>query len=164
MQAVAKSTQTRTARVFLSYKRHVEPDQTLAQQMVAGLSQAGHAVFIDQRLTGGQAWAGEIEAQVRQSDYLIVFLTADSSRSEMVRGEIEIARHHAAVNSRPRILPVRVAFDGSLPYPLNAYLDSIQYASWSKPDDTPRLLQELLAAIGGETPPEARATPAAPVS
>jgi hypothetical protein len=164
MQAVAKSTQTRTARVFLSYKRHVEPDQTLAQQMVAGLSQAGHAVFIDQRLTVGQAWAREIEAQVRQSDYLIVFLTADSSRSEMVRGEIEIARHHAAVNSRPRILPVRVAFDGSLPYPLNAYLDSIQYASWSKPDDTPRLLQELLAAIGGETPPEARATPAAPVS
>ena len=27
----------------------------------------------------------------------------------MVRGEIEIARHHAAVNARPRILPVRVA-------------------------------------------------------
>ena len=50
----------------------------------------------------------------------------------------------------PRILPVRVAFDGPLPYPLNAYLDSIQYATWNKPDDTPRLLKELLAAIAGE--------------
>ena len=160
MQAVDKSTQARTARVFLSYKRHVEPDQSLAQQMVSGLSEAGHAVFIDQRLTIGQAWAREIEAQVRQSDYLIVFLTADSSRSEMVRGEIEIARHHAAVNARPRILPVRVAFDGPLPYPLNAYLDSIQYASWTKPDDTPRLLNELLAAIGGKVSPEFRTAPA----
>ena len=78
----------------------------------------------------------------------------------MVRGEIEIARHHAAVNARPRILPVRVAFDGPLPYPLNAYLDSIQYASWTKPDDTPRLLNELLAAIGGKVSPEFRTAPA----
>ena len=60
------------------------------------LSGAGHRVFIDQRLAVGQAWAEEIEKQVRKSDYLIVFLTAESSRSEMVRGEIEIARHHAA--------------------------------------------------------------------
>ena len=46
----------------------------------------------------------------------------------MVRGEIEMARHQAATTSRPRILPVRLKFDGPLPYPLNAYLDSIQYA------------------------------------
>ncbi len=100
-------------------------------------------MFIDRRLTVGQAWAEEIEKQVRQSDYLIVFITAESSRSEMVRGEIEIARHHAATNSFPRILPVRLAFDGPLPYPLNAYLDKIQYAVWSGASDTPRLLQRI---------------------
>ena len=58
----------------------------------------------------------------------------------MVRGEIEIARHHAATTSHPRILPVRANFEGPLPYPFNAYLDNIQYASWSGPVDTPRLL------------------------
>ena len=41
MQAVDKSTQARTARVFLSYKRHVEPDQSLAQQMVSGCPRPG---------------------------------------------------------------------------------------------------------------------------
>ena len=91
----------RTARIFLSYKRNVEPDQTLAHEMVAGFSKSGHAVFIDQRLTVGQAWAQEIEAQVRRSDFLVVFLTAESSRSEMVRGEIEIARRQAALGTRP---------------------------------------------------------------
>jgi hypothetical protein len=142
--------QSRVARVFLSYKRNVEPDQSLAREIEAGLSAAGVAVFIDQRLLVGQAWAEEIEQQVRSSDYLIVFLTAESGRSEMVRGEIEIARRAAAVQSFPRILPVRVGFDGPLPYPLNAYLDSIQYAVWNEPADTPRLQKALLAAIRGE--------------
>ena len=41
----------RTARVFLSYKRHAEPDQSLAGDILAGLSSAGHEVFIDQHLT-----------------------------------------------------------------------------------------------------------------
>jgi hypothetical protein len=143
----------RPARIFLSYKRKVEPDQSLAADLVASLSAAGHDVFIDQRLTVGQAWAEEIEKRVRQSDYLIVFITAESSRSEMVRGEIEIARHHAATNSFPRILPVRLAFDGPLPYPLSAYLDKIQYASWTCAADTPRLLRELLDVVGGDRPP-----------
>jgi hypothetical protein len=144
----------RTARIFLSYKRNVEPDQSLAHDVVASLSEAGHSVFIDQRLTVGQAWAEEIEKQVRKSDYLVVFLTAESSRSEMVRGEIELARHHSATNGSPRILPVRLAFDGPLPYPLNAYLDKIQYAVWAGAADTPRLLRELRDAVGVDQPPQ----------
>ncbi len=157
--------QARPAHVFLSYKRNVEPDQTLASEMVAALENAGHSVFIDQHLTVGQAWAREIEAQVGLADYLVVFLTADSSRSELVRGEIDMARHRAAAGSGPTILPVRVNFDGSLPYPLNAYLDTIQYAVWNEPADTPRLLAQLLAAISGASPTGARAgRPAATTS
>ena len=57
--------ETRTARVFLSYKRNSEPDQTIAGQVAAGLSHAGHAVFTDQQLKVGQEWAREIESQVR---------------------------------------------------------------------------------------------------
>jgi Thoeris protein ThsB, TIR-like domain len=60
------------------------------------------AVFIDQRLLVGQP-GEEIEQQVRSSDCLIVFLTAESGRSEMVRGEIEIGRRAAATQSSPRI-------------------------------------------------------------
>lgn len=150
---------SRTARIFLSYKRNIEPDQSLAAEMVAALSKAGHAVFIDQRLVVGQAWAREIEQQVRASDYLVVFLTEESSRSEMVRGEIELARQHAALAGSPQILPVRVAFDKPLPYPLSAYLDKIQYATWTTAADTSRLVRELLAAIAGD--PDALATASA---
>jgi AAA-like domain/TIR domain len=150
MAGTATDAPVRIARIFLSYKRNVDPDQTLAQEILAGLSKAGHAVFIDQQMVVGQPWARQIEAQVQQSDFLIVFLTAESSRSEMVRGEIELARKCSASTGVPRILPVRVAFDDSLPYPLSAYLDATQYATWTRPDDTPSLLTELLAAIAGE--------------
>ena len=155
---------TSQGRIFLSYKRNVEPDQTLAHELVAGLSGAGHAVFIDQRLSVGQTWAREIEAHVRDSQFLIVLLTAESSRSEMVRGEIELARHHAATHATPQILPVRLQFDGPLPYPLNAYLDAIQYARWNSPQETPRLLQELLSAMANGIATEPRREPAAPIS
>jgi len=148
-----------SAQIFLSYKRNVEPDHTLASEVVAGLSAAGHRVFIDQQLAVGQGWAEEIEIQVRKSDFLIVFLTAESSRSEMVRGEIDIARHHAATAGRPQILPVRLAFEGPLPYPLNAYLDKIQYALWSGAADTSRLIDQLLDVIAGRSPAESAPAP-----
>ena len=159
-QAVSSSP---AARIFLSYKRNVEPDQTLAHELVAGLSGAGHNVFIDRRLNVGQTWAREIEAQVRACQFLIVLLTAESSRSEMVRGEIELARHHAATHSTPHILPVRIHFDGPLPYPLNAYLDAIQYATWQGPEETPQLIQELLGAMAHGIAMEPRREPAAPI-
>ncbi len=162
--SVTQAVNTSRARIFLSYKRNVEPDQTLAHELVAGLTGAGHAVFIDQRLAVGQTWAREIEAYVRDCHFLIVLLTAESSRSEMVRGEIELARHHAATHATPHILPVRIGFDGPLPYPLNAYLDAIQYATWNSPQETPQLLQELLSAMAHGIAAEPRREAAAPSS
>ena len=55
-------TAPRTARVFLSYKRNVESDGALADQVVA-LSAAGHLIFIDKQLRVGQDWAAEIDGE-----------------------------------------------------------------------------------------------------
>jgi AAA-like domain/TIR domain len=143
------STEARPVRAFLSYKRNAAPDEALAARVLESLAGRGHSVFIDQKLTIGQEWAQEIENELRESDFLIVFLSEASSRSEMVKGEIEIARRHAARAGRPKILPVRVAFEGSLPYPLNAYLDKIQYALWQCESDTERVLEDLLKVLGG---------------
>ena len=149
--------------VFVSYKRNSELDQKLAGEIVAALSARGHAVFIDQRLKIGQDWAREIEERVRQSDFLIVLLTEASSASEMVRGEVEIARKAAQESgTTPKILPVRVAFTDPLPYPLNAYLDHIQYALWKTPADTPAVLEALQLAMTGEDVPSPQLAAATP--
>src|SRR5215470_11132605 len=130
-------------KVFLSYKRDVAPDEPLAKDLHRSLRDADHEVFIDKIMPPGIRWAEEIERQIRECHCLIVFLTAASSRSEMVQSEIEMARRW----SKP-ILPVRIAFAGKLPHPLNAYLDPIQYAFWRAASDTPALVDSLCKAIG----------------
>ncbi len=139
-----------SAKIFISYKRNVEPDHSLAGRVCDALRQQGHDVFIDRTLTVGQVWAAEIEKNVRGCDFLIVFLTAASSESTMVKGEVEMARDQAAKNAgTTRILPVRVAYAGPLPYPLNAWLDPLQYALWQGEADTAQLIEELSAAVTG---------------
>lgn len=154
-------------RVFISYKRHVAPDESVARQLFEGLRQEGHQVFIDYTMKIGQLWAEEIQSNVRDSDCLIVILTSASCHSEMVKGEVEIARDQAAKTSgRPRILPVRLAYTGPLPYPLNAWLDALQYSLWRGDADTPRVLQELISAIAGTPLPGMAETtlPASPAT
>src|SRR5262245_23663527 len=105
------------ASIFISYKRHVEPDNSTADLIFSAFQQSGYDMFIDRTMRVGQQWAQEIASKVRAADFLIVLLTPASCRSEMVRGELEIARGHAAGTSgAPRILPVRLAFTDPLPY------------------------------------------------
>jgi hypothetical protein len=135
--------------IFISYRRTVEADEALAREVVRQLSQYCR-VFIDQIITVGTDWAREIEQQLSLSDYLIVFLSKDSVQSEMVRGEIETAQRMASERGgKPKILPARVAFHDALQYPLSAYLNRIQWATWENEAGTPRLLAELSKAING---------------
>jgi hypothetical protein len=87
-------------RVFLSYKRDVLPDQPLVAQIYSALSQ-DQAVFIDQTILVGTAWAERIEQELRQADYLIVFLSAQAVQSEMLLAEVATAATHFAMDHKP---------------------------------------------------------------
>jgi hypothetical protein len=134
--------------IFISYKRGVLPDEQVALAVFEALSQH-HDVFIDQTMPVGTHWAERIEAELRRSDFLILFLTKDSINSEMVKGEIETAHHLGKQHGRPMILPVRLAYRDPFSYPLSAYLNGINWAFWQSPSDTDRLIDELMQAIAG---------------
>ena len=137
-------------RIFISYKRDVQPDEEIALQIVGNLSPQ-HQVFIDQKIAVGTSWAELIEVEIRRSDFLIVLLSEDSVHSEMVETEVRMAHEFAQVQSgKPLILPVRLAYRQPFQYPLSAYLNHINWAYWEDDNDTPRLLEELNLAIGGE--------------
>src|SRR6266849_4520366 len=84
----------RRARLFISYKHDSDPDETSALQVFHALCPE-HDVFIDQTMLVGTRWAERIEAEIRQADFLIPLLSAQSIHSEMVLGEIEKAHHLA---------------------------------------------------------------------
>ncbi|MDZ7960449.1 MAG: AAA-like domain-containing protein [Aulosira sp. DedQUE10] len=136
-------------RIFISYKRHVTPDEQVASQVHQALAQY-HTVFIDQIITVGTRWAERIEAELCQADFLIVFLSEHSIHSEMVEAEIATASRFAKEQGgKPMILPVRLAYREPFQYPLSAYLNAVSWAFWRDAEDTPRLIAELLQAISG---------------
>jgi hypothetical protein len=148
-QASVEHLDPKRSRIFVSYKRNIDPDETIAHQIFQALSQQ-HDVFIDRTMLVGERWAGRIKAEIQQADVLIVLLSEHSVHSEMVEQEIELAHNLAAEhNGRPAILPVRLAYREPFQYPLCEYLDPINWAFWNNSDDTDRLITELSQAIAG---------------
>lgn len=143
---------TRRARVFISYKRSAEPDETVALKVYEALKNLGHDVFLDLIMSVGSLWGRRIDDELRQADFLIVLLSSESTQSEMVIAEVETAYQLTKQDlQRPVILPVRLAYQEPLKYPLSAYLNPINWASWQTPNDTSRLVEELSQAISDGT-------------
>src|SRR5215213_11278037 len=136
------------AKIFMSYKRNSEPDTPVATAVYETLRQ-DHEVFIDTTIQVGEKWAERIQVAIKESDYLLTFLSEHSVNSEMVVAEIETAHHHGKTYGKPAILPVRLNFNEPLVYPLSAYLNPLQWALWNSDLDTQKLIAELKQAIAG---------------
>ncbi|MCP4410325.1 MAG: TIR domain-containing protein, partial [Gammaproteobacteria bacterium] len=90
--------------------------------------------------------------QIKDSDFLVVLLSEASADSEMVKAEIKRAYEYRKLQDRPYTLPVRVAYEGLLPYSIDAFLDPLQYVVWHNEADNHRVSDEILAAIAGRLP------------
>ena len=148
-KSLSSEAASQPARLFLSYKREVEPDEPLALGLYEALRERC-SVFIDQTMLVGTAWAERIQAELETCDFLIPLLSEHSVNSEMVDAEIRTAHRLGKTGrGKPKILPVRVAYTEPFEYPLSAYLDHLNWAHWRSEADTEPLIRELLAAIAG---------------
>ena len=140
----------RPGTVALLYKRHAPDSAHLLTLLQRELAAAGYKVFVDRHLATGVDWARELEHQVQEAYAVIPLLSAESIWSEMVEAEIRTA--HDTQESRgglPRILPVRVKYEGALPDPLAHMVGRLQYVRWQGTDDDATLVSELLRALEG---------------
>lgn len=130
------------------YKRNAQPDEHFLGLLENRLRDEGFEVFVDRHMAIGVEWAMEIERRVRSAAAVIPLLSAASVQSEMLAYELQTA-HDASQHQegRPRILPVRVAFDGPLPPEMAAILDPLQYVIWQQPVEDARLALEILHAL-----------------
>lgn len=143
-------TWTYQTNIFISYKRHTDIDNRLAGDIHDYLEREGHLVFIDQSMRTGTDWLEEIDQQIKQSDYLIVLLSEESAHSEMVQAELNRAYQYRQLQGAPHILPIRVAFEGLLPYAIDAFLNQIQYLVWENENDNKRVFDEITHVLNGE--------------
>ena len=141
---LAAASDGRPSRFFISYSRRAPDDGKLAEFLRAGLETAGHEVFIDREIRLGTDWVDEIARRIAWCDFLVVLLSPESVHSEMVLGEVRMAHRQRRRDGRPRVLPVRVRYEGPLDYELDSYLARVQYASWSGAADSPHVLNAIV--------------------
>jgi hypothetical protein len=135
------------ARIFISYKRHNDPDVRLAGLLRNRFTQKGHEVFIDTEIRIGTEWPKTIDAELEKADFLVALLSPEAVTSEMIAAEIAKARALKKTKGKPVILPVRVANEAAFPYDLAGYLNRVQTAFWRNGTDDLPLARTLLAAI-----------------
>jgi hypothetical protein len=134
-------------RVFISYKRHVRPDQRLAVHLKELLEAEGQDAYIDLDIPVGEDWSEVLDRRIKTSDFFIVLLSRESARSEMVQAEIKLAHEYCKEQGRPRTLPVRIDYEGRLPYSIDALLDPLQYVLWRSEADDEKVAQRILAVM-----------------
>ena len=113
------------ARIFISYNREcAEAAQTLLNDFQA----LGHTVWLDQKLSGGQAWWDQILATIRDCDLVAILLSPGTLKSTACKREY----NYAADLGKP-ILPVVVA-DGISTNLLPPALSQIQLLDYREAD------------------------------
>jgi len=110
--------------IFISYARS---DAGRADQLVEGLRQLHYGAWLDQELTGGQAWWDVVLAQIRASSAVLVAVSPAALESVAVRREYEYG--HAV--GRP-LLPVIV--DNVRLEVLPSLLAPLQVVDYRQPD------------------------------
>jgi hypothetical protein len=146
------------AKVFISY-RHTKPDEDLAVELANYLASCNISFFLDRAIRFGDKWSEVIERELRRCSAFVVLLSKDSIRSDLVRQEVKLAHKRGKA---VRMFPVRVDYEGALPYDLGAYLDTIQHQLWRPGDSFEAICKAILETIRldwpitvGGTSPEA---------
>ena len=151
---IIEQAQTAQKRLFICYKRSSKIDQQLADALQQFLAGRGHHVFVDRSTDSIDLPLLLIDGEIKNSDVFLVLLSQAAVDGEMVQAEVRRAYKYQKLQGHPEILPVRVAYQGLIPYVIDAYLNPNQYLYWAGPTDNERIGQEILAAIAGSLPPQ----------
>ena len=87
-------------RLFLSYSR---ADKEYVKHLVDVLRKQDFDVWFDEQIPTGQDWDDVLEAQLKQSDAMILVLSKTSVASENVKDEIAFAKHNDVI-----IAPIKI--------------------------------------------------------
>jgi hypothetical protein len=128
--------------VFISYARE---DNDVAKILADDISHLGHESWLDQELTGGQAWWSEILANVRRCDVFVFLLSRQSLNSVACSRE-----YNYATAVRKVILPILVS-DGVSTNVLPPPLAELQFVDYRQRAD--RAAAFRLAKAFAQLPP-----------
>ncbi|MEM9495144.1 MAG: TIR domain-containing protein [Pseudomonadota bacterium] len=137
--------------IFISYAR---ADRPVVEKLSHALESAGHSVWWDRHITGGAAFAKDIEAQLHKSDAVIVVWSANAVESDWVKDEAVFAR------DKGKLIPISL-YDGEAPIGFRQY-QMIDFQRWKGDPDHAEfrgLLSALAQKLDGEDAPSVTPPP-----
>ena len=142
------------ASIFLSYARE---DRAFAAEIARVLEGAGHSVWWDSRIGGGEEFGAEIEAALGEAEVVLVAWSKESVKSRWVRDEASVG------GDTGRLVPVSI--DGSLP-PMGFRqfhtLDLREWKGGKRNERTAELLHSVERRLKGKSKAPAPTTMAEP--
>ncbi len=123
--------------IFLSYARE---DRGCAEKLADVLEAAGHDVWWDRRLDGGEEFSDEIEAALDKSEVIVVAWSQESIRSRWVRDEAGVGCDKGSL--------VPVSIDGSVPPMGFRQFHTLDLTGWKAAKNDGRT-SELLRSVEG---------------
>jgi hypothetical protein len=149
---------TQKSKIFICYRRNIMVDRHLAEFLYEYFEDRGHEPFIDTSMRVGTNWLKELDHRIEASDFMVVLLSRESADSEMVQAEVRRAFEFRQLQGRPKVLPVRINYEGLLPYSIDAFVENLQWITWHTTEDNEHIAGEILSVIdsGISTPEKAR--------
>ena len=137
-------------RIFVSYARR---DRQAVELLLQDMRRARHEVWVDEELTGGQAWWDTILATIRSTDLFVIALSPDLLKSRACHAEYEYA-----VGCNRTVLPVMVAtVSPQMAPPAIANAQILDYV-----ERTPNAAISLVTALAAAQPSPALPEPPPP--
>ncbi|MDX6696087.1 MAG: hypothetical protein QOF02_3690 [Blastocatellia bacterium] len=102
-----------------------------------------HMVMSDSALTNDASWS----AALRDVDLVIPLMTEETARSAVVVAAMQAARSLTGSGDGPRLLPVRVAYEGPVSAAIDDALTSYQYFIWRDARDNEALLRAMIETL-----------------
>ncbi|MCL6699716.1 TIR domain-containing protein [Sphingomonas sp. NSE70-1] len=140
--------------IFLSYARE---DRGCAARLADVLETAGHDVWWDRRLDGGEEFSDEIEAALDKSEVVVVAWSQESIRSRWVRDEAGVGCDKGSL--------VPVSIDGSVPPMGFRQFHTLDLTGWKaarNDERTNELLRSVERRLKGKEEPSPGQRPAKP--
>jgi hypothetical protein len=139
-----------SAKLFLAYKDGAEGTR-LGMELYGRLKDR-YEVFFAKSLAPGSEWPQASQESLQQADFFVALMTrdaCDSSTSDFLPHEIDLAVQLYRAARKPLIIPVRVAHLTPYDYRLGARLARFQEIYLEDAEDVAGLVRKLTGALEG---------------
>ncbi|MGB3513703.1 MAG: AAA-like domain-containing protein [Microcoleaceae cyanobacterium] len=143
-------------KLFISFSEATTKNNLFAN-FIEKLKASNYEYFLANNSKDEGELIQKFDDKLKQSDYLILFLTVESIISEILTEIVRRAKEFQNIHpdKKPWIIPIRVNIPINLPWDFNlyGYLSKMQQWQWESADNPENVVAEIIALLGKEVAP-----------